>query len=113
MTSLAAMQQLSAIEGTANTPPRKWKPIFDRAVGATRRVGKCVPMRGGQAWRGNPRLKVAIGSPGVDGFRSVLSSAGLEVPRQGARRKAVERPRLATTNADDRPVGGNVADTRR
>jgi hypothetical protein len=47
MTSVAAMQQLSAIEGTANTPPFSWEPIFDRAVGAARRVGKCVPDRRG------------------------------------------------------------------
>jgi hypothetical protein len=57
MTSLAAMQHLSAIEGTANMPPRTWEPIFDGAVGAARRVGKCVPDRRG------------VGIPGQGGHR--------------------------------------------
>jgi hypothetical protein len=60
MTSLAAMQHLSAIEGTANMPACKWEPIYDRAVGAARRVGKCVPDRHGV---GSPGVKVATGTP--------------------------------------------------
>jgi hypothetical protein len=91
-------------------PPRKWEPIFDGAVGAAQRVGKCVLHRRGVGIPGSkvatgtpsrqraasmmvaaipqerasertpplaPMLPRVGGSPGADGFRSVLSSAGL------------------------------------
>jgi hypothetical protein len=68
---------MSAIEGTANTPPRTWEPIFDGAVGAVQRVGKrALDSRG----VGNPRLKVA----------SHVTLIGRR-PARTARRSAVAR----------------------
>jgi hypothetical protein len=60
MTSLAAMQHLSAIQGTANMPGRTRGADLDGAVGAARRVSKCVPDRRGVKI---PSVKVATGTP--------------------------------------------------
>jgi hypothetical protein len=44
-------------------PPRTWEPIFDGVVGAARRVGKCVPDKGG------------VESPGQGGHRHTIPPA--------------------------------------